>query len=274
VFSLISRFAEPIGDGVVLGGTAQFKKSVNPRDGGFFNLSNIDYGKILVVEDDAATRETLRVWLTRSGYRVVFAVDGPQGFQAFLTEKPDLMVLDVMLPGMDGLEICRKVREHSAIPVLMLSAQDDLSDKILGLEVGADDYLAKPFHPKELIARIRAQLRRREFEQVSRDSEPDTVSHGALMLDRGSYRATYDGSMVKLTKTEFKILFFLLSNVGATLEREKILVYLWGQDFDGEERTVDSHVRNLRQKLHKAGLPGDFIESVWGVGYRISKDGA
>jgi len=234
-------------------------------------LASIDYGKILVVEDDAATRETLRVWLTRSGYTVVFAVDGPQGYQAFLTEKPDLIVLDIMLPGMDGLEICRKVREKSPIPILMLSAQDEFSDKILGLEVGADDYLAKPFHPKELIARIRAQLRRRDLDQAAQEEDVEVVEHGDLQLDQNSHRALYKGEPLKLTKTEFRILFFLLSNVGASLERERILEYLWGQDFDGEARTVDSHVRNLRKKLTDAGLSPEFVESVWGVGYRIPK---
>lgn len=234
-------------------------------------MAKIDYGKILVVEDDPAIRETLRVWLGNSGFSVVFADTGPGGLQAFRTESPDLMILDVMLPEMDGLEVCRKVREKSNIPILMLSAQGEFSDKILGLELGADDYLAKPFHPKELIARIRAQLRGRGLAEKESSLQGLQVSYGDLDLNSESYIASFAGKAMDLTRTEFGILFLLASNPGATFSRDRILTHLWGNDFQGEERTVDSHVRNLRHKLKKYGCLGGLVESVWGVGYRLPK---
>lgn len=231
--------------------------------------TDINYGKILVVEDDPATRETLRIWLDRSGFRPIFADSGPRGMQAFLTEKPNLMIVDIMLPGMDGLELCRRIRRDSSLPILMLSARDDFTDKILGLEMGADDYMSKPFHPPELIARVRAQLRRRDLDGKHTDDE--TLTYGDFFLDIGGHLATYKGESIGLTPTEFGVFQLLASNPGSTFSRERIIDFLWGEDFQGETRTVDSHVRNLRHKLKGCGFQEGLLESVWGVGYRLPR---
>lgn len=232
-------------------------------------VGDINYGKILVVEDDPATRETLRIWLKKSGFNVIFANDGPTGMQAFLTEQPHLIVLDVMLPGMDGLELCRKVRQSSSIPILMLSARDDFTDKILGLEVGADDYLAKPFQPQELIARVRAQLRR---QKLDKSSEEEIVEYGEFQLEVDGRLASFRGETIGLTPTEFKIFQLLASSPGTTFSRERIIEFLWGDEFEGEVRTVDSHARNLRHKLKGCGFKDGLLESVWGVGYRLPRN--
>jgi len=229
---------------------------------------DINYGKVLVVEDDPATRETLRIWLKKSGFGVVFAHDGPTGMQAFLTEKPNLVILDVMLPGMDGLELCRKIRQNSSLPIVMLSARDDFTDKILGLEVGADDYLAKPFQPQELVARVRAQLRR---QQLDRTDEQTVIEYGDFRLEIDGRAATFQGEPLSLTPTEFKVFELLASNPGTTFSRERIIECLWGDDFQGEVRTIDSHARNLRYKLKGCGFHEGLLESVWGVGYRLPR---
>jgi DNA-binding response OmpR family regulator len=232
--------------------------------------TNINYGKILVVEDDSATRETLRIWLDKSGFTPIFADTGPNGLQAFLTEKPDLVILDIMLPGMDGLEVCRKIRQTSTLPIVMLSARDDFTDKIMGLEVGADDYLAKPFHPQELVARVRAQLRRQDLDKEVQEGE-QSVSYGEFLLDVQGHFATFREESLGLTPTEFGIFQLLASNPGSTYSRDRIIEFLWGEDFQGENRTVDSHVRNLRHKLKGCGFPDGLLESVWGVGYRLPR---
>ncbi len=228
--------------------------------------SDINYGKILVVEDDSVTRETLRIWLKKSGFNPVFAESGPHGLQAFLTEDPQMVILDIMLPGIDGLELCRKIRRKSAVPILMLSARDDFTDKILGLEMGADDYMAKPFEPQELIARVRAQLRRRQLDD---SPQQEVTVYGEFRLDSEALIATYQDQALSLTPTEFRIFRLLASSPGAAFSRERIIEYIWGDHFDGDVRTVDSHARNLRAKLkeHEDGL----IESVWGVGYRLAR---
>ena len=228
----------------------------------------INYGKILVVEDDPATRETLRIWLKKSGFSPIFAENGPTGLQAFLTEKPQMLILDVMLPGMDGLELCRKIRQSSTVPILMLSARDDFTDKILGLEMGADDYLAKPFQPQELIARVRAQMRRRQRDIVE---DVEVLEYGDFRLELEGRSVTFRDEQLALTPTEFRIFQLLAASPGATLSRERIIESLWGEEFDGEVRTVDSHARNLRHKLKGCGFVDGLIESVWGVGYRLPK---
>ena len=175
-----------------------------------------------------------------------------------------MVILDIMLPGLDGFELCRKIRQRSFVPILMLSARDDFTDKILGLEMGADDYLAKPFQPQELIARVRAQLRRSQFEA---SAPSDFIDYGDFRLDLEARRVTYQDEELGLTPTEFRLFHLLASSPGATFSRERIIEYLWGDDFDGGVRTIDSHARNLRGKLksYEDGL----IESVRGVGYRV-----
>lgn len=235
-------------------------------------MSAVCYGKILVVEDDSAIRETLRVWLNRSGFSTLFAVKGSDGLQAFRREKPDLVILDVMLPEIDGLEFCKRIREFSTAPVLMLSALGEATDRILGLEVGADDYLCKPFNPNEIVARVRALLRRSKFSRADEMSaEKRAVVYADLRLEPDGHLAHWKGSPLQLTPLEFDILHLLVSNPGSTITREKFLNKVWGEDSLGDHRTVDSHIRNLRKKVRKAGCPPSMIESVWGVGYRVPR---
>lgn len=224
-----------------------------------------------MVEDDPGTRETVRVWLTQAGFQVLSASDGPQGLQSYLTERPDLVVLDLRLPGMDGLEVCRRIRQQSAVPIIMLSAQGESSDRILGLELGADDYLGKPFDPKELIARVRAQIRGRGLSQSVHHRKMTVVDYGELQLDLDRHVARLKSEELNLTRTEFGILHLLVSNQGSAFSRERILRHLWGDEIRGDERTVDSHVRNLRGKLRELGFVKGLVESVWGVGYRVPR---
>ena len=209
-------------------------------------MNAVCYGKILVVEDDSAIRETLRVWLNRSGFNTLFAVKGSDGLQAFRREKPDLVILDVMLPEIDGLEFCKRIREFSTAPVLMLSALGEATDRILGLEVGADDYLCKPFNPNEIVARVRALLRRSRFSRQSDPMEKSAVTYGELRLDPDGHVARWQGEPLQLTPLEFDIFHLLVSNPGSTITREKFLNKVWGDDNVGDHRTVDSHIRNLR----------------------------
>lgn len=234
-------------------------------------MSEINYGKVLVVEDDFATRETIRVWLSKSGFKVILAADGPQGLQAQLTERPDIIVLDIMLPGLDGYEICRRIRGRSNVPILMLSAQGEATDRILGLELGADDFLPKPFEPKELVARIRARLRGRKLASEEPSGPDSYVEYGTIRLNSEAHTVFIGDDELSLTKTEFGILHLLIANAGAAMSREKIITLLFGDDFEGEERTIDSHVRNLRAKLKKAGFRKGLVESVWGVGYKLPR---
>ncbi len=234
-------------------------------------MSKVCYGKILVVEDDSAIRETLKVWLNRSGFTTLFAVKGDEGLHAFRRENPDLVILDVMLPEIDGLEFCKRIREFSTTPVLMLSALGEATDRILGLEVGADDYLSKPFNPNEIVARVRALLRRSRFSRGIVEAKQNSVSYGKLRLEPEGHLAQWEGIPLQLTPIEFEILHLLVSNPGSTISREKFLTKVWGDDCLGDHRTVDSHIRNLRKKLKRVCDKGAFIESVWGVGYRVPR---
>jgi len=222
--------------------------------------------RILVIEDDPDIALSLRLKLERDGgFTVETAGDGSAGMRSAIDRPPDLVLLDVNLPGMDGFEVCRNLRKNpatSATPVIMLTARIDESDRISGLDLGADDYITKPFSPKEALARIRAVLRRSE----RADAGPDALADGALRIDIGSRRAEVSGRDLALTRKEFDLLVELMRQQGRVLTRERLLETVWGYDFPGETRTVDVHVRRLRQKL---GPPVDErVETVVGVGYR------
>lgn len=233
-------------------------------------MSQVCYGKILAIEDDSSIRETLRIWLSRSGFQVFFAITGMEGLQAFRRESPDLVILDVMLPEIDGLEICKKIRESSAAPVLMLSALSEDTDKIMGLEVGADDYLSKPFNPRELVARVRALFRRLKTQTQTSEVASAKIEYDELLLNREGHRAFYRGQPLNLTPIEFSLLVVLVGNAGIAFSRDKLLTKVWGDDFVGDERTVDSHIRNLRKKFRAIGCKDGLVESVWGIGYRVA----
>lgn len=218
---------------------------------------------ILVVDDEPNIRQLARLYLEREGYRVESVEDGAAALRAIETRHPALVILDVMLPGVDGFEICRRLRAaQNFIPILMLTARDDAVDKILGLELGADDYLTKPFNPRELTARVRAILRRGEWL-----ADPGgIVQVGALRMDTESRLAFLNSQPLDLRTKEFDLLLALAQNAGRLVSREKLLQLAWGYDFYGQTRTVDVHVSHLRRKLGEGSVK---IETVSGIGYKL-----
>jgi two-component system, OmpR family, alkaline phosphatase synthesis response regulator PhoP len=224
--------------------------------------------KILIVEDERNIASFVSMYLKKERYSVDIARDGAEALSKFESVKPDLMVLDLMLPDMDGLEICRQIRTTSDVPILMLTARDDDVDKIVGLEVGADDYLTKPFNPRELVARIKTILRRSTT--TSRRPNEAAMEHGNVRIDAGRREVTVRGEQVQLAPKEFDLLWELLDHRGLVLTRDQLLERVWGYTFAGDTRTVDVHVRQLRRKL------GDDcpVATVWGVGYKVADDAA
>ena len=217
--------------------------------------------RILIVEDEESYREPLVYQLTREGYDVSAAASGEEGLELFTKGGIDLVLLDLMLPGIDGTALCRRIREQSRVPIIMLTAKSAEIDKVVGLEIGADDYVTKPYSFRELLARIRAVLRRAEPAQASGD-----FSLGLLFVSPDRHEVKVGGKDVMLTNKEFELLCLLLKNRGAVFTRDQLLNDIWGYDYDGENRTVDVHIRSLRSKL---GESGDIIGTVRGVGYKI-----
>src|SRR5437763_8007065 len=221
--------------------------------------------KILVVEDERNIASFVAMYLKNARYQVDIARDGGEALQKADSLKPDLVVLDLMLPDIDGLEVCRQIRSTSDVPILMLTARDDDVDKIIGLEVGADDYLTKPFNPRELVARVKSILRRSAPER--RDRESESIVHGELKIDAGRREVHVGSTEIQLAPKEFDLLWELLDHRGLVLTRDQLLERVWGYTFAGDTRTVDVHVRQLRRKLEDASP----IVTVWGVGYKVSQ---
>jgi DNA-binding response OmpR family regulator len=226
--------------------------------------------KVLVVDDEDHIVELARIYLTREGYEVEGVGDGSQALARFGQIKPDLVVLDIMLPGADGLEICKEIRKHSQVPIIMLTARDEVTDKVLGLEVGADDYLTKPFHPQELVARAKALLRRARIEPDA----PKLIRAGKLEVDLERHEVRLGQTKVQLRPKEFDLLALLSRHPGRVFQRSELLDLVWGYDFPGYTRTVDVHVQQLREKLAAAGVTDPSIQTVWGVGYRLELAGS
>lgn len=224
--------------------------------------------KILVVEDDKTLLDVLKYNLTKEGYDVVTATDGAQALEIARSQKPELIVLDIMLPELSGLEVCRILRKDTTVPILMLTAKGDEVDKIVGLEVGADDYMTKPFSMRELLARIRAMLRRAKM-TVSKPPEGATFNVGNLEIDIPRRRATLGGMLLDLTQKEFDLLTFLAGNRGLVLSRERLLEKVWGYDYAGGTRTVDVHIRWLREKIETIPAKPERLITVRGVGYKL-----
>jgi len=221
--------------------------------------------KILVVEDERNIASFVSMYLKNARYHVEIARDGTEALQKADATKPDLVVLDLMLPDIDGLEVCRQIRSTSDVPILMLTARDDDVDKIVGLEVGADDYLTKPFHPQELVARAKALLRRSHNEA----DVPRLIRAGKLEVDIERHEVRLDQARVHLRPKEFDLLALLARHPGRVFQRSELLDLVWGYDFPGYTRTVDVHVQQLREKLATAGVSNPSIQTVWGVGYRL-----
>jgi DNA-binding response OmpR family regulator len=219
---------------------------------------------ILVVEDEEAIASFVSAYLRKDGFAVKATASGRQALELVRSEQPSLVILDLMLPDLDGMEVCRRIRETSDLPVLMLTARDDDLDKIAGLDAGADDYLTKPFNPKELVARVRAILRR-SGPELPHD-EPRVLTHGELVLDAGSHECRVGDTEIRLAPKEFDLLWELLDHRGPVLTRDQLLERVWGYTFAGDTRTVDVHVRQLRKKLGDASP----IVTVWGIGYKAA----
>lgn len=235
-------------------------------------LGSGDVALILVVEDEKELATLVRRELELGGHRVTLAHDGPAAVEQAIASDPDVVILDVMLPGFDGIEVTRRIRAVKSVPILMLTARATELDKVLGLELGADDYLTKPFSMRELQARINAILRRAEMvrEQSRRRESSDVVTFPRLTVDNAAHEVTSDGERVMLTATEFALLWLLASNPGRVFSREFLLEEVWGNDAVVFDRTIDSHIQRLRKKLGGPDTPGDYIETVWGVGYRFA----
>ncbi|MCP5095851.1 MAG: response regulator transcription factor [Chloroflexi bacterium] len=222
---------------------------------------------ILVVDDKASVRTLVREYMTEQGYRVVTAENGRNALFVAREESPDLILLDIMMPEMDGYEFIRVYRKERDVPIILLTAKIEETDKVLGLELGADDYVTKPFGMRELLARIRAVLRR-----VSRDAEVSNVLRvGEIVLDKDRHLVTAHGNIVKLTPSEFDLLAILMSSPGRVYSRQDLLMALQGHSFEGVERTIDVHVRNLRIKIEAEPKKPRYIETVFGIGYRFGE---
>ena len=234
------------------------------------NTGALDTGQtVLVVDDDPNVVELARMYLERDGYQVFSASDGRACLALAREERPSLVVLDVMLPRMDGLEVCRVLRRESDVPIILLTARVEENDRLAGLDLGADDYITKPFSPRELAARVRAVLRR-----AARDGAGDpaqALSCGPVVLDLGARKVTVQGAELRLTPTQFRVLALLMRQPGRTFTRDEIIDRVYSDSFDGFDRTVDAHVSALRRKLAAApGGPANLIQTVYGIGYRLN----
>ena len=223
--------------------------------------------KILIVDDDANIAELISLYLTKEFYEVQIVEDGERALQVFDTLQPNLMLLDLMLPGIDGYQVCREIRTRSNVPIIMLSAKGEIFDKVLGLELGADDYMIKPFDSKELVARVKAVLRR--FQPVRPDAAPTSrlVQYPDLIINQTNYSVIYKGNTVDMPPKELELLYFLASSPNQVFTREQLLDHIWGYEYIGDTRTVDVHIKRLREKIkdHASWR----LATVWGIGYKF-----
>jgi two-component system, OmpR family, alkaline phosphatase synthesis response regulator PhoP len=225
--------------------------------------------KILIVDDDRKTAELIRIYLERDGYQPLVAHDGRQALELARQRRPDLIVLDLMLPMVDGLDVCRILRAESRVPIIMLTARTTEDDKLLGLDLGADDYITKPFSPRELVARVRAVLRRAGEAQ---EKGPAAARFGELAVDFVSHTVRLCGAPLRLTPKEFKLLETLVREPGRAFSRLELLERVFGYDYEGLERTVDVHVMNLRKKIERDPAQPAYILTVYGVGYKFAEE--
>ena len=222
----------------------------------------MDRIKILVVDDESRMRKLIRDFLVKSDYEVVEASDGAEALDIFYEQKDiALIILDVMMPKIDGWEVCREIRENSKVPIIMLTAKGEERDELNGFSLGADEYISKPFSPKILVARVEALLRR-----SNAFSGEDKVEAGGIVLDKAAHIVTIEGNVIDLSFKEFELLDYFMENQALALSREKILNHVWNYDYFGDARTIDTHVKKLRSKL---GEKGDYIKTIWGMGYKF-----
>lgn len=220
-------------------------------------------GKVLIVDDDENISEVINMYLKSSGYNTKIALNGKEAQVAYEEYKPDIVLLDVMIPYIDGIDLLKWIRKQGETPVIMITAKGDTFDKVLALELGADDYIVKPFEPKELLARVKAVLRRYSNDNVKNE----IIKLSDLSIDSTSYKVIYNGEDIKMPPKEFELLYYLANNKNKVFTREQLLCEVWGYDYPGDSRTVDVHIKRLREKLN--GGENWQIETVWGVGYKF-----
>ncbi|MCX4320533.1 response regulator transcription factor [Roseburia sp. 1XD42-69] len=222
----------------------------------------MDKIKILVVDDESRMRKLVKDFLIRNNFDVAEAADGEEALDLFYKDKEiALIILDVMMPKMNGWDVCREIRETSKVPIIMLTAKGDESDELLGFEMGVDEYISKPFSPKILVARVEAILRR-----SNKLTQEESVEVGGIKIDKMAHMVTVEGERVDLSYKEFELLTYFVENTGIALSREKILNHVWNYDYFGDARTIDTHVKKLRSKL---GTKGEYIKTIWGMGYKF-----
>jgi len=229
--------------------------------------------KILIVDDDVNIAELISLYLTKECFDTLMVHDGEEAISSFSTYQPNLILLDLMLPGIDGYEVCREIRKTSSVPIIMLSAKGEIFDKVLGLELGADDYIIKPFDSKELVARVKAVLRRfhpplvKEAEVSVPEQTGDYVSYPDLIINQSNYSVTYYGTNIEMPPKELELFYFLASHPNQVFTREQLLDHIWGYEYIGDTRTVDVHIKRLREKIKDH--PSWSLSTVWGIGYKF-----
>lgn len=224
--------------------------------------------RILVVDDDQNIAELISLYLMKEGYEVKKAFDGREALTQYTLFKPNLMVLDIMMPELDGYEVCKEIRKSSQMPIIMLTAKGETFDKVLGLELGADDYMVKPFDPKELVARVKAVLRR--LDSKSEPAGTKKIAFNQLVINLSNYTVLYHDEEIDMPPKELELLFFLASNPNQVFTREQLLNQIWGYEYFGDTRTVDVHIKRIREKINPAEIDcGWSIKTVWGVGYKF-----
>lgn len=225
----------------------------------------MDRLKVLVVDDESRMRKLVRDFLARQGFEVMEAADGEEALDIFFETKDiALVLLDVMMPKMDGWQVLREIRQHSKVPVIMLTARGDEQDELLGFDLGVDEYISKPFSPKIMVARVEAILRR-----TNQTGPDETLEGGGILVDKAAHLVKIDGEMIDLSYKEFELLTYFMENAGIALSREKILNNVWNYDYFGDARTIDTHVKKLRSKM---GSKGELIKTIWGMGYKFEVD--
>lgn len=232
----------------------------------------MDKKKILIVDDDNNIAELISLYLTKECFQCEIANDGESALTKFVSFSPDLVLLDIMLPGIDGYDVCREIRKEHTTPIIMLSAKGEIFDKVLGLELGADDYIIKPFDSKEMVARVKAVLRRYDYQQSAsitdtKQTSEETVQYADLSISLTNYTVTYMGELLEMPPKEMELLYFLATHPNQVFTREQLLDHIWGYEYIGETRTVDVHIKRIREKIsdHKEWA----IRTVWGIGYKF-----
>ncbi len=227
--------------------------------------------KILIVDDEWNMRNLIKIYLNKNGFDVIQATNGVEAIELARSDEFDLLILDIMMPGMDGWQVCENLREFSNVPILMLTARTDTKDKVKGLQLGADDYLSKPFEPDELVARVFALIRRNSIVQQVEPMNSKRIEFDQLIINQEGREVQVDGRIVDLTLKEFDLFYLFAEHPKRAYTREMLLDVVWGPDYLGDVRTVDTHIKNIREKIQKAALPYNPIQTVWGVGYKFNE---